>query len=72
MNYQFWTRKSEMSEIVEHHASGACVDDVTQTQVGHPVQKGENVRSWLFSAHDDDSIVLLGVIRQDGDHHVSV
>ena len=65
MDYQFWTRKSEMSEIVEHHACGACVDDVAQTQVGDPVQKGENVGPWLFSAHDDDSIVLFGVIGQD-------
>lgn len=70
--FQLRARESQMAEIVEHHPSGARVDDVAQAQVSHSVQEREDVRTGLLRAQNDDAVVLFGVIRQNGDHHVGV
>ena len=59
-------------EVVEHHPRRPGVDDVPQAEVGHPVQEREDVRPWLLHGEEDDAVVLLRVVGQDGDDEVGV
>ena len=63
--FQLWTRESQMAKIIEHHASGAGINDVSQTKISHPVQEREDIRTGFLCAQHDNAVVLFGVIGQD-------
>ena len=69
---QFRAREAQVAEVIQHHARRSGVDDIAQAKVSDTVKERENVRAGLLRAHDNDAVVLLDVVRQDGHHHISV
>ena len=70
--FQFRAGETDGPEVVQHHPRGAGVDDVSQAEVGDPVEEGEDVRPRLLHGEQHDAVVLLGVVGQDGDDEVGV
>ena len=66
------TGESDVAEIVEHVTGTSCVDKLTETQISDPVKERKNVRTRLGHRHEYNTVILLGVIRENGDHEIGV
>ena len=46
--FQLWARKSNGPKVIQHKSRATSINNISQAEIGHTIQKWKHVRPWLF------------------------